>query len=139
MGPNNGPELDAIAWYGGNSSVEYEGSYDCSDWTEKQFPAERCGPHPVGGKTANDWELRDMLGNVWEWTGDWKAAYPTGAATDPTGPDEGARRVLRGGSWSARARRVRAAYRGWSHPGGRDDSLGFRLSRGQTEPGAEPK
>jgi formylglycine-generating enzyme required for sulfatase activity len=29
-GENNGPELDAIAWYGGNSGVDYEGAQDSS-------------------------------------------------------------------------------------------------------------
>jgi|CXWL01.1.fsa_nt_gi hypothetical protein len=35
LGERNGPELDPIAWYGGNSSVAYEGGVDCSGWPEK--------------------------------------------------------------------------------------------------------
>ncbi len=139
-GDRNGPELDAIAWYGGNSGVDYQGGFDCSDWPERRFPAKRCGPHPVGGRAANSWGLHDMLGNVWEWTGDyWLESHPMTAVTDPTGPEEGAARVLRGGSWRAHARRVRAASRLGYRPGGRDDDLGFRLSRGRAEPGAEPR
>jgi formylglycine-generating enzyme required for sulfatase activity len=73
-----------------------------------------------------------MLGNVWEWCSDyWSDAYPGGPRTDPKGPDDGAGRVFRGGSWRLHARLVRAAYRYWLHPGVRYRHLGFRLSRGQ--------
>ncbi len=91
-GQRNGPELDAVAWYGGNSGVEYEGGADCSDWSQTQFSAKRCGPHPVRGKAANGWGLHDMLGNVHEWTWDGFAIDPTATETDPTGPEEGAER-----------------------------------------------
>ena len=43
-----------------------------------------------------------MAGNVWEWTADWyhRETYAReGAATDPTGPEAGTWRVLRGGSY----------------------------------------
>ncbi|MBL7000762.1 MAG: SUMF1/EgtB/PvdO family nonheme iron enzyme, partial [Gammaproteobacteria bacterium] len=36
-------------------------------------------------------------------------------------------RVGRGGSWGSRPARVRAAYRDWSTPDGRDFLIGFRL------------
>ena len=72
-----------------------------------------------------------MLGNVWEWTHDWKAAY-TGNATDPSGPsspisDDG--RVDRGGGWGSDARFLRAALRGAFSPRGKSYGLGFRPAR----------
>jgi formylglycine-generating enzyme required for sulfatase activity len=150
-GERNGPELDPIAWYGGNSGVSYEPAVDSSKRIEMQFEAARSGPHPVGRKIPNPWGFFDLLGNVYEWTGDWFGAYPEGRVVDPVGPSNGMFRVLRGGSWDSHARIVRAAYRGRygpSHPRYvrpkfrgeswydpplvRNDNLGFRLARGQS-------
>ena len=73
-----------------------------------------------------------MLGNVWEWVGDWKADYPSSLVVDPMGPPVGSFRVGRGGSWLGRATRyVRSAARGWDSPCNRRGNIGFRLARGQ--------
>ena len=98
--------LDLIAWYGDNSGFE---------------------THPVGQKRANAWGLHDMLGNVWEWTGDRYGRYPSGSVTDPQGPPAGSGRVIRGGGWLNFAGYVRSAYRGPYSPGFRH--IGFRLIR----------
>ena len=129
LGKHNVPLLDGIAWYGGNSGAAYEGGHDCSDWKEKQYRSNRCGPHPVGGKAANGFGLHDMLGNVWEWVEDWHGAYPGGAVTDPAGPGSGSKRVIRGGSWINNARICRSAIRSRNSPGIRGINLGFRLLR----------
>jgi formylglycine-generating enzyme required for sulfatase activity len=134
-GAHHAPELDLIAWYGGNSGVAYTGGVDCSGWPQKQFSAQRCGTHAVAGKRANAWGLHDMLGNVREWTWDRYGAYPSGEAVDPLGAAEGSARVVRGGSWNGVARAVRAAYRSRSAPSDRWYGLGFRLARGQVRQG----
>ena len=124
----NAPGLDAIAWYGGNSSVGFSATTgrNVSRRQGLQFPGEWAGPRRVGQKRANPWGLHDMLGNVWEWCSDWYGAYAAEVVRNPEGPAEGAQRVKRGGSWNVFGVSCRAAYRHRAGPGFRDADIGFR-------------
>src|SRR5262249_50174470 len=68
----------------------------------------------VGGYPPNAFGLYDMHGNVWEWGDDWYDPKYSHASPleDPPGPDEGASRVVRGGSWFSNGPICRTAYRG---------------------------
>ncbi len=82
--------LDAIAWYGANSMST---------------------THEVAKKQPNEYELYDMLGNLWVWTADWYGRYTAADETDPLGPKTGPAGVLKGGSWRNEGSRIRASAR----------------------------
>ncbi|WP_372367691.1 formylglycine-generating enzyme family protein [Candidatus Uabimicrobium sp. HlEnr_7] len=77
---------------------------------------------------CNNWGLYEMHGNVFEWCYDWYDDYQVGSVVDPTGPNDGSGRVIRGGSWGYNSPRlVRSAYRDRYEPGSRVDDIGFRF------------
>lgn len=135
------PELDAIAWYFGNSKVSYEGGLNClipdariscDDLPEIEF----IGPHPVALKNPNMWGLYDITGNVWERVWDISGDYPLpgSSVVDPTGPSiaeavNSFARRMRGGNFLVYGQYLRVAYR--TGPGARTRiyNTGFRLVR----------
>jgi formylglycine-generating enzyme required for sulfatase activity len=99
-------DLDAIAWYRGNSGSQ---------------------TREVAQRQPNAWKLYDMLGNVWEWVADWYGYYGQSPSKDPPGPSQGEDRTLRGGSWGFDARNARVSGRTSLQPGGRSIyDVGFR-------------
>lgn len=116
------------------SSSSY--SYDISptrgfhpDWDVGGYPH----TSPVGTFAANDYDLYDMAGNLYEWCGDWYSSsyYSSSPGTNPTGPSSGTSRVVRGGGWGNYALYCRVSYRNSFYPGGSIHFIGFRPARSE--------
>lgn len=98
-------------------------------WYDENFISG--GTHPVGQKKPNPWGLYDIYGNAWEWVSDYYSSdyYRQSPGSDPSGPQTGEARVVRGGSWHNTADGWHSAWRKPYAPDYRGISIGFRLVR----------
>jgi formylglycine-generating enzyme required for sulfatase activity len=114
------------------------GEHRCNIWQGK-FPDHNTGDDgyvqtaPVDAFEPNGYGLYNVAGNVWEWCADWfDADYHTTDAYDPnnpTGPDDGTERVMRGGSHLCHyswCNRYRVAARSKNTPDSATCNIGFR-------------
>ena len=121
---------------GGNLSQGYKcsGSDSVDDVAWHYNSDGSYGTHDVKTKQANELGTYDMNGNVWEWCQDWYGDYTEDSQIDPTGPETGTERILRGGSWSADARICRVSYRLSRTSDHKGYDIGFRLCFSQQYP-----
>jgi formylglycine-generating enzyme required for sulfatase activity len=84
------------------------------------------GSYPAG---ASPYGVLDMAGNALEWTADKYGAgyYSTSPSKNPLGPDSGAFRAMRGGSYLQGQEDARCTYRHAGSPKYRPWWYGFRL------------
>jgi formylglycine-generating enzyme required for sulfatase activity len=114
------------------------GRHMCNTW-QGVFPTHNTGDDghigtaPVKSYRPNGYGLYNMVGNIWEWCADWFSAshHRTAPRTDPTGPLEGAARVMRGGSYlchDSYCNRYRVGARSSNTPESSTGNLGFRVA-----------
>ena len=113
------------------------GEHRCNIW-QGDFPEHNTAADgyrataPVNAYEPNGYGLFNAVGNVWEWCGDWfdpDRETTTDVPTDPTGPEHGSQRVMRGGSYLCHrswCNRYRVAARSKNTPDSSTSNIGFR-------------
>jgi formylglycine-generating enzyme required for sulfatase activity len=117
---------ECLAWAKQNKvQAQFPGAlYQADDGFATTAPV---GKFPAGRSRFGPY---DVVGNVWEWVADWEGAYQSADQNNPTGPDTGKKRVIRGGAWNG-------SYAAWLHPSFRyaqdptsqSHGVGFRCAK----------
>ena len=121
----------ATPFYTGNCLTSEQANFNGNEpYTNCEKSENRKKPLPVGSFAPNAFGLYDMHGNIWQWCSDWYGEYNNEDMLNPKGPDDGTKKVDRGGGFYDPAWRCRSAYRaGGDPPGNRGTGISFRLVR----------
>jgi len=149
-----------LSWHGANAYAEWDGgrlpteaewekaargadgrkwpwgdlweAANCNTLESGQHGTIPVGSYPMG---ASVYGVHDLTGNVYEWLADWYQAdyYKSSPERNPKGPDSGAFRVLRGGSWAEPKERCRPSVRFGQPPESADSDFGFRIVRDERD------
>jgi sulfatase modifying factor 1 len=147
--------LDAIAYCAWRSEQDgravrlpTEAEWECAargvrhtryPWGDDEVPAwipnggrgPLAAPWPVTLGEPNDFGVVGIATNVHEWCADWHdpGYYSRSTERNPMGPEQGRRRVARGGAWRHAQTFCRVTLRSKLDPSFRYNDFGFRLAR----------
>jgi formylglycine-generating enzyme required for sulfatase activity len=109
---------------GAKNGARFDDDMECNNVDTEQ----------VGKYSANGYHLYDMAGNVWEWISDYydESYYAISPTEEPSGPEDGAYPVVRGGSWSSTLNHLRVSDRRFNDPKSGALYIGFRCAREDT-------
>ena len=111
------PQTTPVGFYDGTLKLK----------TSFNWPSTAASYQTLNG--ANGFGLYDMHGNVAEMVADWygRSYFSSSSSVDPKGPEQGADRVVLGGSWGTDAVRCRAGFRRSNATSGKAYFFGFRI------------
>jgi len=127
-------EADAFArWKGVRLPTEQEWEHACRDLEIEGNFVEKGNFHPADVESSAQ-KLKQMYGDVWEWTMSAYAPYPNykplpGALGEYNGKFMANQYVLRGGSCATSQTHIRKTYRNFFHADARWQFSGIRLAK----------
>jgi len=117
---------ECLAWAKQNKvAAQFPGAlYQADDGFATTAPV---GKFPAGRSRFGPY---DVVGNVWEWVADWEGAYQAADQKNPTGPDTGQKRIIRGGAWNGSFPEwLHPAFRYAQDPKSQSHGVGFRCAK----------
>ncbi len=112
---------ECTAWLASAKMPASQTMFDADDGYPATAPV---GSFPDGASSAG---ILDLAGNVWEWTADWYGPYTADEQSDPTGPETGETRAVRGGGFNGlKPGWAKPAFRYHTAADTRSHGIGFR-------------